>query len=221
MRKLVLVSAFLLACGGSSSSNGGGGGPLAGIVGGRAFTPVDVSAVVTGSGSTPCTVPVLGQVGIRAMALEFTSYAGVCADYAKGTCQLHASAQRVTVVFALLDPAKGEPVIKPGSYTIYPDITTTVPDGNLLRVNYAQALATGPATPAPGCAGSPTAAASGTLRIDQVTATTVTGHLSVTFTGGDALQGDFTAPVCATAPDVCTLAQTTQLCTGSPTCNNP
>lgn len=220
MKKLVLVSAFVIACGGGSSSNGGG--PLSGTIGGRAFTPVEVKAIITSATADPCTVPQIGAAGIRGMAIEATSYAGACGDYTSATCQVHASAQSVTVIFALLDPSGAVPQIRPGTFPIRSSFTQIDVDnstGSLLwRVVYAQSLATGPATPAPGCAGSPATAVSGTLRVDQVTGSAVTGYLTVTFEDGSSAQGDFTAPLCPTAPDVCTLATEQQFCTPPTAC---
>ncbi|WP_242335184.1 MULTISPECIES: hypothetical protein [Anaeromyxobacter] len=217
MRRLFLVSAFLLACGGSSSDGGGGGG-LSGTVGGRSFTPREVRAIPAGTGTTPCTVPVLGQVGVRALALDFASYADACGDYATSQCRLHAGAQNVTLLFAKLDPSGAEPTLAAGTYTVYGSATTAVPDGTgRLTVTFAESLATGAA---PTCAGTPSPSVQGgTLRLDQITGSAVTGHVSLTFEDGSSLQGDFSAPVCpGQGPDICMLATAQALCTAPPIC---
>lgn len=213
MRKLFLVSALLLACGGSSNDGGGG---LSGTVGGRTFTPREVRAIPAGTGSTPCTVPVLGSAGIKAVALDFTSYADACGDYASSQCRLHANAQNVTLIFAKVNPSGTEPALSPGTYTVYGSATTAIPDGTgLLTVAFAQSLATDAS-----CAGvSSPSVQGGTLRLDQVTGATINGNVSLTFQDGSSLQGNFSAPVCAApSPDICTLATAQALCTSPPTC---
>lgn len=220
MRKLVLVSASLfsvlvVACGGGSSDGGGG---LTGTVGGRSFSPVEVRAISAGSGTTPCSVEAIPTaVGIKAVAIDFASYAGACGDYDGGQCKLHANAQSVTVLLAKLDPFGAEPALKPGTYTVYASPTQAIPDGTgLLTVAYAQALATGAA---PDCAGSASPSVQGgTIRLDQVTGP-ITGHVAITFKDGSALQGDFSAALCpGTVSDICTLATTQVLCTPPPLC---
>ena len=216
MRKLLLVSAFLAACG--SSSNGGGNG-LSGTIGGRAFSPVDVEAIVAGTGASPCPVPLGGgtvDVGVKALALEMTSYANACGDFTSSQCKLHQNAQSVLVLFARLNPLGSEPPLATGTYTVYASPTVVNPDGStgLLFVAYAQALTTD-AT----CVGTPKGSVQGgTIRFDQVTGP-VTGHVSLTFVDGSSLDGDFSAPICGgVSPDVCSLATAQALCTMPPTC---
>ncbi len=220
MRKLVLVSASLLsvlvlACGGGSS---GGGGGLSGKVGGRSFSPVEVRAIPAGTGTMPCAVPLGGAtvaVGVKALALQVTSYADACGDFASTQCRFHQGSQAVTILFAKLNPLGTEPELKAGTYKVTSDPTQVDPDGTgLLTVAFAQALATD-AT----CLGTPSRAVQGgTLRLDQVSGT-ITGHVSVTFQDGGSLEGDFSAPVCpGPGPDVCDLATAEALCTLPPTC---
>lgn len=211
MRRLFLVSVFVVACG---SSNDDGGG-LSGTIGGRSFDVREVRAIPAGTGSTPCPVPVLGAVGVKAIALDFASYADACDDYASSQCKLHANAQNVTLILAKVNPAGTEPALGPGTYTVYGSATTAIPDGTgLLTIAFAQSLATD-AT----CAGAPSPSVQGgTLRLDQVTGS-VTGNVSLTFQNGSSLQGDFSAPICAgPAPDICMLASAQALCTLPPTC---
>ncbi len=221
MRKVLLASflvAFAAACG-SSSKGGGGGGSLTGTVGGHAFSPMDVEAISAGSGSTPCAVPLGGgtvDVGVKALALQITSYANACGDYTTAQCKFHQGAQSVTILFARLNPAGTEPPLLPGTYTVNSSATTVTPDGatGMLLAAYAQALATN-AT----CAGTPSGSIQGgTLRLDTVTSP-ITGHVSLTFVDGSSLSGDFSAPICAgVSPDVCALATAQALCTLPPLC---
>jgi hypothetical protein len=214
MRKLLLlVSAFVVACG--SDSDDGDGGGLSGTVGGRSFSPVEVRAITAGTGTVPCSVPVIGAIGVKALALEVTSYADACGDFASSQCRFHANAQNVTILFAKLNPDGTEPALTPGTYTVTSSPATVTPDGaGLLTVAYAQALATD-AT----CLGNPSPSVQGgTLRLDQVTGP-ITGRVSLTFQDGSSLEGDFSAPLCpGPSPDVCSLATAGALCTLPPVC---
>ncbi len=216
MRKLLLVSAFLVACG--SSSKNSSGPPVSGTIGGHAFSPADVQAIQAGTGSTPCPVP-LGNttvnVGIKALAILLTSYPNSCGDFATAQCKLHQNAQSVTIIFARLNPLGTEPPLAPGTFTVNDSPATVTPDGSgMLVVAFAQALSTN-AT----CVGTPSSSIKGgTLRLDQVTGP-ITGHVDVTFADGSTLSGDFSAPICpGVSPDVCSLATTQQLCTLPPAC---
>lgn len=217
MRKVLLlvpVFVFVAACGSDSKS----GGPLSGTVGGRSFSPVEVSAIAAGSGATPCSVPLGGttlDVGVKALALEVTSYAGACGDFASSQCTFHMNAQSVTVLLAKLSLTGTEPALGPGTYTVTASPTTVTPDGTgLLTVAYAQALATDAS-----CTGTPSPSVQGgTLRLDQVTGP-ITGRVSLTFQDGSSLEGDFSAPLCTgSSPDVCSLATAQALCTPPPLC---
>lgn len=224
MRKLLfLVAAFAAACGGGSS----GGGGASGTVGGKSFSPADVKAVVAGTGSTPCTLPNLGPggssvpAGIKAFALQFTSYADACGDFSSGACKLHQNAQTVTVIFARLNPPSfssptpSEPVLTTGTYTVSASIAQVTPEqGGTLYVAFADALATN-AT----CLGTPSPSVQGgTLRVDSVTGP-ITGSVSLTFEDGSKLAGDFSAPICSNTLDVCGLANAGgALCTSQPSC---
>ncbi len=226
MRKLLVlvsvlaVSILAAGCGGSSSSGGGGTTPLAGTIGGTAFSPTDVKALLVGTTTTPCTVQGL-TFGAKGLALEITSYANACGDFAATQCAFHANARTVTVFVAKLNPvgpAYTEPTIAAGTYTINSSLSNLgTPDAQgQFTVGYAQAVVTdatcngGSPTPAPAVSG-------GTLTLSSVT-NPITGHLTVTFQGGGSLSGDFSAPLCSETPDVCALATAGGVCTMPGTC---
>lgn len=214
---LVLLSAFAAACGGGSSDNKPPSGPVSGTIGGSTFSPTtsgDVKALLAGSGATPCTIPnIPGSAGVKAFAVELTSYANACGDFANASCEFHQNDVTVTLLFAKLNaiPPAAEPALVPGTYTIAtrPDDIVTDSIG-VFHLAYAQAIATD-AT----CNGNaPTPlmpAAGGSLRIDSV-AGPITGHVSVSFVNATThaaagtLEGDFSAPLCAQSVDVCALA---------------
>ena len=212
MRKLlILVSALAAACGGGSSKSGGTT-PVSGTISGATFTPADVKALaVQTAGSTTCTVTAGGGGSLTfaasGLAIELTSYANACGDFASATCAFHKSAVTVTVLLAMLDtlPPYAAPTIPAGSYPINASTTTINPDGSVV---FAQATPTD--TTCGG--GNPTQlkSQSGTLRIDSVTGP-ITGHVSVSFVNSStqaaagSLEGDFSAPLCSASVDVCTL----------------
>src|SRR5512133_2403633 len=157
MRKLLVLASFLAAaCGGGSS--GGGPAHLSGTVGGRALTVTDVKALSISSGATPCPITLGTQTvnaGIKAIALEVSSYANACDPYsAEGRCATHANAQSVTVLFAriVLPPNSADvtsiPVATVGTtYDIHSNVAQALPDGSTgyLYATYAIDLATGAA----------------------------------------------------------------------------
>lgn len=217
MRKLILVVAALaLACGDDSGGSKDTQRPT-GTIGGRAFEAAEVRAIVAGTGTSPCQLPLGGatlDIGLKAVELAITSYAGVCADVESGQCPFHQNAQSVVVLLAKLDPTGAEPALAKGTYTVQTSAQIPIPDDTgLLTVAYAQAVATDAS-----CVGSwSPSVQGGTVRLDE-TAGPVKGHLSLTFQDGSTLQGDFSAPLCATSPDVCALATAEQLCTAPPVC---
>lgn len=217
MRKLVLlVSTLAVACGGGGGGSGGGAA-LTGSVGGRAFTPVEVKAIPAGTGTDGCTVTVGDQtanVGVKAVALQVTSYADACGDFATSECRRHMGAQSVTILVGKLDLLGAEPALTTGTYTLRPSITAMeLESGTTYKLGYAEALGTNSS-----CGGSASPVTTGTVRLDRV-GDPVTGHVSITFADGSRLEGDFSAPACAgLSPDICQKATAEALCTPSSSC---
>jgi hypothetical protein len=212
------ASSMLLAACGSSSSGAAApppSGPLSGTIGGRAFAPAEIRAISVGSGSTPCAIPQVGSFGVRAVALTATSYAGACGDLGAAQCQLHKGSQQVTILVAKANPLppNSEPALTPGTYQVASNIRAAVPEANgTLDLAYAEAVA-----PDPSCAGTAHPSTGGTIRIDQVSGP-ITGHVSITFDDGSSISGDFSAPLCGAAPNVCSVALGGALCAPPPAC---
>jgi hypothetical protein len=218
MHKRVVVSvlvAVLVACGETKEEG------LEGTVAGRKLDVAEVRAVVAGTGTSPCTLPIPGggggtiDFGVHGMKVDFTSYAEACGDYASASCTLHESAEGVTVIFARLDPFGAEPALLPGVYTVQASPTTVVPDGvGLLTVAYAEALGTD-AT----CGGTPSASVlGGTLTLESVGAT-VKGSVDVAFQDGSSIRGPFEASLCpGVVVDICELAESQSFCSLPATC---
>lgn len=212
MRKLaLLISAFAVACGGGGGGSGGGSA-LSGTVGGRAFSPVEVRAIA-GVTSTSCTVNYGGSavpLGARAVAVEVTSYANACGDFGSAQCLYHRNGQSVTILIGKVDLTGTVPELTSGDYTIKPNLIDSLEaaGGTLFKLGWATALA-----PDSNCVGTPIAVTAGTVRLDKVT-DPVAGHISLSFAGGDKLEGDFTAPACpGLNPDVCEYANRQAVCT--------
>jgi hypothetical protein len=222
MRKLIaFASALFVACGSSSSpSPAPAPAPtgLTGTIGGRPFTPVAVQAVTVGSGSSPCSLPGIGSLGVNAVELAITSYPDACGDLASSQCRYHQGSQAVSIIIAKANPVPpgSQPALTPGTYTVQSSITSAVPEPStgLLDVAYAEAVA-----PDPSCVGTAhPSMQGGTVRLDQVTGP-ITGHVAITFDDGSSLSGNFSAPICpGVNPDVCSRALGGALCTKPPSC---
>ncbi len=209
MRKLWIIAMLAATgCGGSSSSSSSG---PSGTIAGRSFSSAEVVAVA--AGPTPCSIPgVPTTLQVSALAIGLASYTGLCGDFSSPFCTFHRSAQDVTVVLANA-ALVGTPVA-PGTYTVNPSFTPVVGPGSLSVVGAASVgtdTACAPTTATPSSGSS--------IRIDSVSAATVTGHVDITFSDGGRLQGDFSAPVCAgVTPDICALAQSQGTCSTTPQC---
>jgi len=218
---LILGTLFVAAgCG----SSGGGSKLVGGTIAGQPFKPVETVAVRTAP--TSCTVPVLGAIEARALALRFSSYTGTCADFDDPFCLLHAGSQSVTVIFADLSQLAGKSALAAGTYTVNPNPTVVQPQTSGPLAGTALVAFAASVTTSATCGPSPLVA-QGTLRLDQVDGATVTGNVDLTFgnldpgTGtftpdGSTMSGDFSATVCGNTisqDELCALSGSGGQCT--------
>lgn len=226
MRRSIIGLAWvvLAACGGSSGSSNSGS-PVSGTIGGQAFTPAEITAVVAG----PATCSVQSQnVTVKAFALRLASFTGTCADLESDPlCKLVASSQSVTVVFADVG-AVSSPTLGTGTFTVDPDPANAVPGTGALAGTLVASFGTSVTTTASCPAGTVAQVAKGTLKVTSVSSTAIGGSLDLTFgtlgqggtfvPGTDTLKGNFTATVCGNlSADLCSLATTGGECS-SPHC---
>ena len=157
------------------------------------------------------------NVGVKAIALQVTSYADACGDFASSQCRFHQNAQSVTVLFARLNPLGTEPGAR--GRDVHGELEPhggDPPDGAPASSPSPSPRRSPPTRPASATrARRSRAARSGSTR----SAGPITGHLSLTFQDGSTLEGDFSAPLCTgPSPDVCALATAQALCTLPPLC---
>lgn len=218
MRKLAAsfaAVALLAACGSSSKGAPSTGTPLSGHVGGRAFTPTQARAVVVGSGASGCTLAGLGvTVGVKAVEIEAATFdpasanSDACADLSAVQCQYHASSQAVRILVAKVNlTGPSEPTL--GASTDPYVVSSTLAPPSVYTTGYvafAEAVGVGPA-PAY-VSTSETSLDGGHVTLTEVSdAGPVAGNVSISFTGGSSVSGDFSANVCGGTPlDVCALA---------------
>lgn len=120
MREIALVVclAVLGACG--SSASGGKKGTLnyapIMVIGGVTFQPVDGGALVVSNKS--CVIPTAGTVNVSAIAVGFSSFAGLC-DFAKTSsmCADKQNGRMGSIVIARRGSGAPGP-IAPGHYTL-------------------------------------------------------------------------------------------------------
>ena len=239
MRKLLMGFLVVLGagCGGGGGGSSGQSGPATGTISGQAFTPAAVSAVTAGPAT--CSQPTTFTA--KALAVRFASYAGasstdVCTNLTSDPlCKLKASATTVTVAMADIEGTAG-PTLGPGTFNVTANpasaanvtFQTSGPLAGTATIAFAASVATGTSCPASAQA----AVAQGTLIIDAITSTDVTGSIDLTFGTYDAatdkftpgqgtLSGAFDAPLCseAIAFDLCSLAANAGTCGGTPSCD--
>ncbi len=207
MRKLAVLLALTgAACGGSASNQQG----VTGTVGGTSFSPAETVAAQTGPAA--CPVAGLPAADFGALAVRFATFTGTCGDLTAPTCRSHKSSRSVTLIVARAATSAGAATVGPGTYAIA--------DTNQFTIGASGAfeLAFGSSTTADAnCAETPSAA-TGSLRLDQVSASLVTGHVDVTFADGGKLQGNFIASMCPFSPDACTVAAAHEICSGAAVC---
>jgi hypothetical protein len=211
MRKLAVfltVGVTGFACGNGAGSSA----PASGTVGGAAFSPAEV--VAASAGPAPCTVSGFGTGQVAAVGIRFATFTGSCADLTAATCRSHRSSRSVTVLVARAGTSAASAAITAGTYAVVKGATQFT-----ITTSGAAELAVGSSTTTDAQCADTTSAAQGSLRLDQVSATLVSGHVDVTFDDGGKLQGDFVASVCPFPPDVCTVATAQAICSGAPVCS--
>lgn len=217
MRKIILVPvlASLAACG--SSSHGGSdpcaAAALSATLDGHALSAADLH-VAGVKAVTTTTCPALGALppfNVSALAFDFASYAGVCADVATlpTTCTSHKGAQNAFVLLALVGGTSAPPLTPGTTYTFKADVTDAALQNGTPAVVFGESFA----TDATSCSATGVPTSGGTLTICSVSDTQVTGVIDATFHAGssrtDTLKGSFTAPLnCGVSLDPCALAQT-------------
>ena len=210
-----------------------GAGAVSGTVSGKVLIPTDTEAVLAGYPvAATCPVPVLGNIQAQAFAVRFGTYSSICTDFGSNPfCALHPDAEAVTVIFADLsqDPHTA-PGLAPGTYPVTPNPETPDPQtsGPLIGtsvVAFSESLATN-ATCVPAAT-----VAKGSLQVETVSATEITGQVYLRFgtldsnTGtftpsAGAISGTFSAPVCTQTisnTDLCAIAVSGPTCS-APTC---
>lgn len=227
MRELVAAAALLaLACGGTSNGgaaataskpiwstdgsastgDGGaatdGGATTDGGVAGTAFDSIAAVAV------QDCAISQGGpQVRAAAVAIEFSAGTGTCGALASKTCDTAKASKAVRILVArgALASQVSQVTVGPGTYTLASQSSgalSAASPGAILTV------AAGGAIDATDACSVTSTLATGTVRIDGITSSAVTGHVDLT-AGGGQLQGDFTAPICQglpAPPDLCATA---------------
>lgn len=206
MRKLLSLTialAILAACG--DDDDDGGGPALTGKLHGQTFDPVEMvfSGPSTDSG---CSFELSPGSSISfansALVLGFSAQPGVCA-LATAPCSGKKSFPFVWGLVASASLIGAAQPVGTGSYTVYADIFQAVPADLTAPIRAAvfQAQRTD-ATCLPDVAPPP---ASGTVRLDVISASEVRGNIDVTFADGQGgfLRGPFTATPCAADFDVC------------------
>lgn len=219
MRKLLVLTVALAAVAGCGDDDDGGPS-LTGRIHGETFNPVEM--VFSGPSTDPgCSyqLPTGGAITFAnsALVLGFSAQPGVCA-LATDPCSGKKSFPFVWGLVASASLIGTAQPVGAGSYTVYADIFQAVP-GDLtapIRAAVFQAQRTDATTCLPD---DDPPSASGTIRIDVISASEVRGEIDVTFTDGQGgfLRGPFTATPCAAEFDVC-LPAPAECSTGAPVC---
>jgi hypothetical protein len=199
---LTLAITFLaLGCGGSDKpapppfqcpAPQAPSGSLTGTLASVAFTPAEMGGLTLGP--VTCQVAPGVNAQLAALVLGFSSFQGLCTPLQQyGICWDKANAALASVQIANIGIGTAPSVPGPGTYNIGSGATQVV-DASYGR--------TGPACASVGSSD----ALSGTVRIDTVTSTQVTGELlNVAFTDGSTLAGTFVAAVVGVPLNLCQL----------------
>jgi hypothetical protein len=228
---LVVAAATLVACGSKSDSpNGGVSSPVSGAIAGTSFTPTDSAAIVVDP--TRCNIEGALASALRGMdagvqetdadggvqdvntslttlVIAFSNFPQLCAfmQQTQG-CELKANASIASlIVFRAAVGSTGSP-IAPGTYPVgLPQLTAD------WAFSFAAGMASQTDAQCQSSSGS-NVSASGSITIDAVSSTDVTGSVDLTYLDGSHLSGSFTAPICHTQLDSCGLINTTGTGTG-------
>ncbi len=211
-RVIVLFGLAGVACGSNSASSGG----VSGTVGGTAFVPSEIVAARAEPG--PCVVPGGLPAGdVAAVAIRFATFSGSCADLVASQCASHRNSRSVTLIVARAAVPPASAAVGPATYTVVAN-----PGSFSLSLGGTAELAIGNSTSTDAACADSSSTATGSVRLDEVSASRVAGHVDVSFEDGGKLQGDFSALVCPAAPDACTVAKALvaaqAICTGPPAC---
>jgi hypothetical protein len=216
MRRFLAACAFsavAVACGGSSDKAPppamcpapvAPSGTLAGAGGGLGtFTPLEMGALVV----NPTTCSVGGtSVHLAGIFLGFPSFSGLCSLLQSyGFCFDKANQTIVGAQIANVGLIQAQTVPGAGTtYNVTPS-TGTTPDGNgnfrVASVSYSRVGAAPTCTTA--ASSDTNAPGTGSITIDTITATQVTGSMNVTFADGSTLAGTFVAATAPISINVC------------------
>jgi hypothetical protein len=169
------AAAFVMAaCGGATDPLNGGGGGTSTVTG-------------TAGGQTVANTDTVGLAGTSVQNGATFAYAGVAMTNVPGTCavvQRHGNPRSaISLALIIIEPGTA---VSPGTYAIGGSSAGTVEasfsseDANCQSVVSKNANA-------------------GTIVLDTVTSTLVTGSFDLTFSGTDHVTGNFSAPVCNVA----------------------
>ncbi len=202
----------LAACGDSNNPAPAPMTPFAGTIMGQPFTPAEATALVL---SQPATCTYSGITATATgLAMGFSSSSGLCAFVKQyGSCTNRANATTVSllVVRANVTGTGTSPgPIQPGTYSVYTGTLPGVDGQGNLTVAVVDITKTGDAPTCTEPSNIPTPTG-GTVRIDAIGSTHITGSADITFSDGSRVAGAFDVPTCDFATDVCAAL----------TCTNP
>jgi hypothetical protein len=199
------IAALLFVACGDDDDDGAAAPPPqtqlpSGTVLGQPFTPVEGSALVLGQATCDFD-PV--QASATGLLLGFGSFQGLCSLVTSSQgCGTKANGTIVTALLVRANVAGGiAPPVVAGSYTVAATIPNPDAQGNVV---FAQGLFTRNDATCRETAGTPTAT-SGTIRIDSITGSRVTGNVDLTFEDGSKVAGAFDVARCGFQIDVCTV----------------
>ncbi len=216
MRKLVLAAAAIAmaACGSSNTNTTSG---VSGTVGGSSFSAAETVAMFVSP--TTCGLPAVGEKPLTAVGIVFSTVSGMCSTLSglsAASCTFPKNDRSVMVILARF-PTVGTatPSIDPGDYvltnslSIPSDLNTTT---GVATIGYAQSFTTDASCTSTTKKASASAASK--IHLAEVSASKVSGTADITLEDGSHIQGDFTATMCGSLPNVCDLATATSgVCT--------